>query len=763
MRKAFETSELLPTMTGRFVNMIGLSVIDPESADDETDEEEEEEIESMSDEASIASDVDGNKINGKGVRGGDIKVKNSLPKTPKPVIAVDDMSTFKMLEPVLKELKLISSICWIDGCTISSNSSLEFVDEEVEYDTKALEKDSILNLSMEEFRVVVNIIPDKTFKAPKTTVSLFNFLKIPSLSKLVKEHWTQGDLTTPSLPSTSRKDSSPSPTAVIISNVNALLEVAQRILFKNGRGDLCELLIQSSGFQSLFDLKVLECFDLRRQLSLNLSSFGGDFIGVIAEAEQSMPYHRDSDTAKPLLVSASILHTELLQMCIDLIMRPLRIEIALKDTNQRLDLIKDVSLWMTKFSKSPLTKFPDLFDHEEIPLLPDHITPWLLFKPIVAETAIEDNKEDEVDEADEVEEESKVSSAAAAKRREAYERLREDAQRREQSRQPLPLEPSTAEIFIDHEKNYLKEMNERHVTQSTEEISILLTSHHNQDQPQLTTPAEYSENDKETSLIVPFAQGQRIRALNDDSHLPLEKGKGEGSELVSEQRIRASNDDGFLPIGEGEGDGLGLGQWVGTVNADGFLYIKEGKGEGQGNRVGEAGRESDWKIGDRSSSTGSGNYNGNGFGGRTYEADSASFRPTTTALLSVDLTKVLSDQSLSSDFLCSISGFNANCSDTDISELILFDNAVTGRVGEYWASEYLTSQAASFGFISVEWLNKEEEKGLPYDIKIELAGGRFKYCEVKTRSFDSTKHVDINQWFISPKEVLLAQQVHKAM
>jgi hypothetical protein len=195
----------------------------------------------------------------------------------------------------LQAKKLCSRICWIDGCVLNPSSTNEFTTGDIEYNTNNL-NNSIINLSPVEFMSVTTTIADNTFKAPKTTVSLFKFLDIPSLSRMVEETWTEGDqptppkgypLTPPSYSSsTSLFNSSPiiipscQPAALIMSSLNALLEVAQRFLFKNGRGDLCETLTRSTRFQSLFELKVSECADLRRQLRLNLSTFGPAYKGI---------------------------------------------------------------------------------------------------------------------------------------------------------------------------------------------------------------------------------------------------------------------------------------------------------------------------------------------------------------------------------------------------------------------------------------------------------------------------------------------------
>jgi hypothetical protein len=167
---------------------------------------------------------------------------------------------------------------------VNTSNTNEITNEDIEYNISTL-NNSITNLSPAEFMSVTTTIVDNTFKAPKTTVSLFKFLDIPSLSRMVEESWTQGDIPTPShlssiSPSSVLNAPSCQPATLIMSSLNALLEVAQRFLFTNGRGDLGETLTQSIRFQSLFELKVTECMELRRHLCLNLSTFGPAYKGI---------------------------------------------------------------------------------------------------------------------------------------------------------------------------------------------------------------------------------------------------------------------------------------------------------------------------------------------------------------------------------------------------------------------------------------------------------------------------------------------------
>jgi len=84
---------------------------------------------------------------------------------------------------------------------------------------------------------------------------------------------------------------------------------------------------------------------------------------------------------------------------------------------------------------------------------------------------------------------------------------------------------------------------------------------------------------------------------------------------------------------------------------------------------------------------------------------------------------------------------------------------------EQWISQPPHSNNSFSGLCDMatsEWVNKNHESGLPYDIKITMNDGSEKYCEVKTRV---VRDVDVegagavavaNSWFISPQEVAFA-------
>eukprot|EP00596_Hydrurales_sp_CCMP1899_P000311 CAMPEP_0119053330 /NCGR_PEP_ID=MMETSP1177-20130426/74359_1 /TAXON_ID=2985 /ORGANISM="Ochromonas sp, Strain CCMP1899" /LENGTH=931 /DNA_ID=CAMNT_0007033255 /DNA_START=3359 /DNA_END=6154 /DNA_ORIENTATION=- len=770
MREIFKVSDLIPTLNGRFVNTAGVSTVDQESDgedyDDEEEEEssddddEEEEDESINKEASFtinnctgADDVNITQLDiNDRIKSSESNRMDGFPHK-KLVISVDDMSIYKLLEPVLKAKKLDTRICWMDGCVVNPSNTNEFTNVDTEYNTNNL-NNSIINLSPEEFMSVTTTIADNTFKAPKTTVSLFKFLDIPSLSRIVEESWTEGDLPLPPS-STLLFDSSTIPTCqpatLIMSSLNALLEVAQRFLNKNGRGDLCETLTQSIRFQSLFELKVSECADLRRQLCLNLSSFGPAYKGVIVEAEESLSYHRGYNTTQTLVVNKSISPTVVLQLCVDLIMQPMRIEVALRDKNQSLELMDNLRSLMIKFSKSPLSQFPFLFDHEEILPLPDHITPWVMVQIVIEETveAIKEEKEEEEE------------SPAAMARREAYERLRGESQSRAMSVAKDRMEKT--EKFIDLEKTKLKEINDRRIAALSEDLIQQSLEPSNQNNLLISAEDELFNGEKERlPLLVSHFQGQRGPRVFVNE--PSMQGEGEGGlsngyssecmigEMEGEiERQKEGDKEGERGDVPGEGHHMllnGSSTHNNSSNND-FMSTNNRSFEGSSGTY-QGG------FFDVSSSRPIEGSGGKGFGGGLY--DPSVSRPNAPAPHPVNLKDILSKESFSREFLSSIGGFSEGCNDENMSELILSDNAVSGRVGEYWASEYLTSQANTFGFLSVDWLNKECEQGKPYDIQVEIAEGVYRFCEVKTRSFDTAKYVDINQWFISPKEVLLAQE-----
>ncbi|CAF1300748.1 unnamed protein product [Rotaria sordida] len=74
-----------------------------------------------------------------------------------------------------------------------------------------------------------------------------------------------------------------------------------------------------------------------------------------------------------------------------------------------------------------------------------------------------------------------------------------------------------------------------------------------------------------------------------------------------------------------------------------------------------------------------------------------------------------------------------------------------GRKGEELIYKYLTDLYHNNENVSIEWLNKTSETGLPYDIKINFIDKPEKPHQIKVKT--TLKHIDDYQFSISIQEV----------
>lgn len=104
-----------------------------------------------------------------------------------------------------------------------------------------------------------------------------------------------------------------------------------------------------------------------------------------------------------------------------------------------------------------------------------------------------------------------------------------------------------------------------------------------------------------------------------------------------------------------------------------------------------------------------------------------------------------------------------DCDSSMIDHFELIHNGhVTGRLGEKIAAKYLDNYLKELfpeQLYNSNWLNTDDETGLPYDFLITLPNGTIKRCEVKTRSHTNEDvNFKIYQWPISHIEICEANR-----
>ena len=820
MRKTFAECALLPTLSlkisglsrRRFVSLKGAILSerfrldgdtdsDDDSESDESEDEDENEGEDNDDDdtgANIrANDIDNIDDDGKKKKRVNEKKKllegevegeevgegeGEEEETPaiKTLIAVDDIDLFEMFLPRLSKREL-TDICWIDSCSaIKDKQMSEFEIVDINYVTQDVKNlsDRLLQVPPEDFHRIVSTIPVQTFYAPKSTEAFFKFLDIPSFSTLVNKRRISEEHSSPTeIP---RNVSISSPSTLARRCLNALLEIAQCILYMDmGEGN-CTFL--TTHLQSIFSMTIIDSAELDMEYSLDLGSIDFRFQGV-RTCRQTIPYYLERDlvqgSAMTLLLSQTITEEDVLGLCIDLIANKLEFQIALIMMKQPTDLMIKIRNKMTTYAKDPNNDFPfKLFDIER---LPPNVSLWSLNKIVIENKNGKGNDDEdgsgERDEPSVTEGANMIEDNEAKGRMESYLRMAEHAQNYANSRQPM-AQPKAGSVSgsVSANKMALIAANDNHL--ELVNTHMALCAQQDREIQSITVSSEdavINDNERERKresedvFSVPFYEGQRCPAnssINGNTNVDA-NGFHNGSRNGGDHNMDGQRDTG-RPIEEGEND----------RKMEGGLLAYEHDSESGERKSGDRAHLVSFSSSNSANSTGAwvdenqyGVYTGlrqgdcgRGISGGTYDpnfATSTSFS-TSSASISVDLLDYLNDASLDSNLLAQIAKLSCDeqCTPDNIVDVMLANNAAVGRVGEYWASLYLQSQASVLGFKSVKWMNDEGEKGLPFDIEIELMDGTgVKHCEVKTRSFNEDEgRKNITQWFISQREIEVAMK-----
>ena len=734
-------------------------------------------------------------------------------------IAVDDASLFQKLRIILEERK-VSNICWIDGSSSTDNFSptnaSEFDNlEEMTYDIQALREDTeqSLNMSHEEFTHVCSDLQAITFFAPITSAALYQFLKIPTLSGLFTERIQSiPQVQVPSVTSLSL-------TSRMHKYLNSLLEIAQRQIVMV-IGEFFSVLVGTTRMQRVVNLVIKECSSLERHLDMNASHLGPQFDNIAIS--QSIQFHWTWNGEAPLTVFIrdTITTEDLLDTCINLIMQPLSIEIAIMKKNRENELMQEIRKNMKKFARKPDVRFA--FEYDEIPELPSGMDPWIVLSCIEME---ENNDDDDDDEPEDEEEEEEKEEVVEVKKNTVYteaEQLKIDEynkalQDREQNRadRNLTLRKQQAvecPIEILDPKYYpissIDDANKMYVTQRTEEmkniaeyfvatpdvgVMPILEIAHYEAARYLTggvrLHADNGGDNRHSAISMIDSQGRQTNntgvnreyAYESTSHTaqvadPTAK-RGDYTVEKGEYAVDRSN---YTAEPRGvDVDDMRMRDTYSRQAVDTINYITPSdvlpdlhntayNDNTDKRHIGGYGQESlqsgqGYSKGFTQAGQGYGNGNGQGYGqaGQGYAGEFNTFSPMPIrSTVPLDLSGFLSSDAFNNLTLATISSINIGES-VDLGSKVLTCNATTGRLGEYFAFEYLRSQQEALGLTSVIWLNKYNEAMKPFDICMNTRDG-MKYCEVKATSYSGGMGTKGSvQWFISSTELKMAEEKGK--
>ena len=277
------------------------------------------------------------------------------------IIAIDDMNAFKAFETDLNLCFLHSDsiyrILWLDG-TNTSNEHTTILGHDTDiyesnnhaitdstnlYDLENLIQDTnnMLNSTEYIFKSAVGYISPMTFFAPKSLLPLFRFLDIPLFSHYVKSDWFL--------------DANAKENIEIYFLINSLLLITQTYLFSKNHiyPNLYQRLQPAERIRKLFQLKILLCDNLYRNISIKLLTF--------EKNNQIKSYHYYDDSMNVLYLDKNIPKADKHNLFINIIMSIIRVEVAVLEKNQCIELISGLETLLKKMIDKNMNKVSQLF------------------------------------------------------------------------------------------------------------------------------------------------------------------------------------------------------------------------------------------------------------------------------------------------------------------------------------------------------------------------------------------------------------------
>ena len=280
-----------------------------------------------------------------------------------PLLALDDMGLYGVfktdLEHLTHEYKLISchtpsdtalhDFASIVKVAIESTAHLQGLDTST-YDLDQLKNKREAFITSPTYHQSVRHIPAQTFFAPRSIAPLLRLLKVPQFSDHVTVSYTKYG---------------PSPRGTKAMEFISLMNVALRVAYGSVRrafaGDgLAGSLALTLRLRSLMDMRVYECASIQQHLTLKL----GD-----REYDSERDYSAQFDVVDGILSlylnrNISIFVTR--ELILQLVMYTLRVEIALRTSNQQVEHMREVEKLVTKFLKVDISMIEQLLSLEEL-------------------------------------------------------------------------------------------------------------------------------------------------------------------------------------------------------------------------------------------------------------------------------------------------------------------------------------------------------------------------------------------------------------
>jgi hypothetical protein len=614
---------------------------------------------------------------------------STVPEESMQLMVVDDKTLFKLFEDSITAGS-VNRICWIDGLkdTNDSVSSTDlFEDNVVMYDLATYEEKcaAFLNMDTSAFEHHARHIPMQTFFAPHNVIALMNMLRIPKFSNYLTVRWDYGE---------SRPE-----TIGFVSKMNTFLKAIQAYLLKSDtmRG-FVPFLATTQRLKTLFQMRIQQCSFIRRNVTLDLK-----LLLDMEHCDRSQTLHYNYEVgSNTLFVDKNMSYELKRDVSIRLIMKVIRVELALKTLNQNTEFMTSLQVLLEKFFRTETAELKQFLEFEDLSLPDDSSEIWTLEAAAVIEDDALRSTSSHTSEAEEAYQKMKKSLKAepSKKSRSNKEHSPDES---EAARRYDEQQAKTAQILREQLQASLKE-------DSAEGLAPGLAS-------SAMLPEPIAEEEKIVIVNTRPAPEFPVTARSDvlsrfrEVHL-----NGGGAEIIhSEHEVR---------------DGPHMDHPSNGPAHNGASTTQQQMPVGEGGMISDSADPQP-----------------------RFDSSMVSSRRGDRSITHIDIDedmfKALLADYTSVEALARLGDGVVEATDN----IPLSDNVAIGRFGEQLAYMHLRDFYAKDSGVKVIWQNKEEEIGYPYDIIIKTGDKELK-CEVKTRlRHHATSTTRALQWFISSKEI----------
>jgi len=658
------------------------------------------------------------------------------------------------------------------------------------YDIEELKKDErlLLQLSGPEFNEKVRSISAETFFAPADKRALIDFLNIPKLSDYIKVNW---EIDSEHIRLTKFRG------LYLRESINNLLYLSQLFLMTKGpksefmfSPDILPILFEQKRLLMLRKIVVTECTSILKKVTLDLRDLNIKAFTAV-EKELSVTYRQRMDSMNSsitLCISEAVKDSELQHLAINMVLKAIRVELALFTRNQHVELMKSLEAKLNQFCKYATNDFYKFLEHEfGIRAESINFNKWQLDVYTVEEVHDKIDDSDIVkldDEQKDVEdkvnykkylEEKKLRKEEAKKKREARVKDAEHEQylinkalRVQELGQQCVTDTVVDKVVdkddttsaTDHKANLIQfrddltsttttifeyddvpsslavktegvvESDGRHVLSDTalRKIRDLKRDNNNDDSNSVDRQSVYSSGNTHNNSHIPRPAHQRDDSTQ--SHDSNHDDSSRNENIINKDEFDNSNGSHHHSAGQNSSHD----------NSDSHLHFHDKKHD-------YPSHEEDNDLGHQShhhhhQSHHHHPHHSHHHPHQSHHNDHRMI-PTDSSISPHDVLHIADNILLNSEVIIKdLDGLLSVEELKLISSTDVFQNpqgfSMSGRIGEQLAFEYLSSfvaQDASWKdrVIDIKWMNRDEESGGPYDIVITLISGEMKYCEVKTR------------------------------